>query len=160
MLSKSRNLIIKDVTLNYAKLHTPVAPFGTMQWELQISTTDANVAKQWKSDFLNVKEKEGVFSVSLSRKQMKSGNGGENKPPQVVDTMKQPIDTSKVSIGGGSLGNVIVYQYNYDTAGRKGVGTMLSAVQVTKLEEYSSGLDFDIVGNDEPVFDDNDDGLF
>jgi hypothetical protein len=144
MLDKSRNVLIKGATLNFAKLHTPVSPFGTAQWELQIETTDKATADDWKSKFLNVKSKDGKYTVSLNRKKLKS-DGSENEKPVVVDTLKQPIDTSKVLIGNGSLGNVIVYQYNYDVAGRKGVGTLLSKVQVTELKQPQDSVDFDII---------------
>lgn len=139
-----RNFRIDDVELNWAKLDKPVSPFGTLQWELQIATTDAAKAKELSDNYLNVKDKDGVFTVSLKRKAVKA-DGNPNKPVTVVDGNTNEMDASK--IGNGSRGNVIVYQYSYDMMGRKGVGTSLSGVQVTDLKEYNpSASGFDIVG--------------
>jgi hypothetical protein len=143
MLDKSRNYLISNVELNWAKLNKPVNPFGTEQWELQVATTDKKKAKELSQNFLNVKEKDGKYIVSLKRKAMKS-DGTPNNPPRVVDGKRQELDMNEVMIGNGSIGSVIVYQYNYDMAGRKGVGSSLSAVQVAELKQYT-GTDFDII---------------
>lgn len=143
MLDKSRNYMIKNVELNWAKLNKPVNPFGTEQWELQVATKDKKVAKELSQNYLNVKEKDGVYTVSLKRKAMKS-DGTANTPPRVVDGNRQELNMEDVMIGNGSVGNVIIYQYNYDVAGRKGVGCSLSAIQVVELKQYT-GTDFDII---------------
>jgi len=51
------------------------------------------------------------------------------------------------NIGNGSIGDLKLFQYPYDVAGRKGVSSMLSAVRVTDLKEYtpSSEVDFDVI---------------
>jgi len=140
-----RNYRIDNVELNWAKLDKPVSPFGTLQWELQVATTDKAKADELSANHFNVKEKDGVFTVALKRKAIKA-DGSENKPVTVVDANLQPIDATK--IGNGSIGNVIVYQYSYDMMGRQGVGTSLSGVQVTDLREYNpSAAGFDIVGD-------------
>ena len=64
MLTQPRNYKIMGVELNWARLDQPVNPFGTPQWELQIATTDANVAKELSDNHLNVKEKDDKFVVS------------------------------------------------------------------------------------------------
>ena len=64
MLTQPRNYKIMGVELNWARLDQPVNPFGTPQWELQVATTDANVAKELSDNHLNVKEKDGKFVVS------------------------------------------------------------------------------------------------
>ena len=48
-------------------------------------------------------------------------------------------------IGNGSIGNVKVYQYSYDVAGRQGTGCSLTAVQITNLIEYAGGSSDDFV---------------
>ena len=151
MLDTPRNFIIRDAELNWAKLDKPVNPFGTEQYELQVATSDAAVAKSWSENHLNVKEKDGKFTVSLKRK-AKRQDGTDNGSPIVMDGRKQPLP-SGVMIGNGSLGNVKVYQYPYDMMGRKGVGSSLTAVQVTQLIEYtgSDQDDFDIVDDATPV---------
>ena len=150
-----RNYRIDNVELNWAKLDKPVSPFGTLQWELQIATTDKAKAEELSSNYFNVKEKDGVYTVALKKKAIKA-DGTENKPVTVVDGNLQPMDSTK--IGNGSIGNGIVYQYSYNMQGRSGIGTSLNGVQVTDLKEYnpsSSGFDMVNSGNSsEPSADD------
>jgi len=149
---EKRNYRIDGVELNWAKLDKPVSPFGTLQWELQIATTDKAKAKELKDNHFNVKEKDGKFVVSLKRKAVKS-DGTENTPVRVVDGSLKEIDSR--TIGNGSVGNVIVFQYPYATMGREGIASSLSGVQVTELKVYSpSSSGFDVI---ESVVDDGDD---
>ena len=152
-MDNPRNLMLSNVEINWAKLDKPVNPFGQEQYELQIATTEAAVADQWKADHLSVKEKDGKFTVSLKRKAHKA-SGDSNGMVRVVDANKAAIDTSVVRIGNGSVGNVIVWQAPYDVAGRSGIASSLTAVQITDLVEFNGGgVDFDIVagGTDEPA---------
>ena len=127
-----RNYKIEGVELNWARLDKPVSPFGTMQYELQIATTDAAKADELRANHFNVKEKDGKFTVSLKRKAVKA-NGDDNGKVRVVDANLVAMDNVS-NIGNGSVGNVIVFQYPYDAAGRKGVASSLTAVQITSLE--------------------------
>jgi len=151
MLTQPKNLIITDVELNWARLDTPADnPFGGEKaWELQIATTDAAKAAELKSEGLNVKESDGTFTVSLRRKSV-TKDGSPMEPVRVVDAQKLPIAAAdRRKIGNHSRGNVIVWLAPYEYAGRKGVTSSLTAVQVTQLEEYSGGgdsVDFDMVG--------------
>lgn len=146
MLSQPRNYLIADVELNWARLQSPINPFGTDIYELQIATTDKAKAEELKANHFNVKERDGKFVVSLKRNAQKR-DGTDNGKVRVVDAAKAPLDAN---IGNGSRGNVIVWQYPYETMGRKGVSGSLTAVQVTELVEYSAGgVDFDIVGGGE-----------
>jgi hypothetical protein len=155
-METSRNFLIQNVELNWARLDKPVAPFGTEQYELQIATTDKGIAGDWSKNHLNVKEKDGKFVVSLKRKATRA-DGSSNGEPRVVNADKTPYDFSKQGlIGNGSIGNVIVYQYPYEVMGRKGIGSSLTAVQIVEHKELSQSVDFDIVGSDEPQFDDSD----
>lgn len=145
-----RQLKIDDVEFNYPRLDKPTNPFGTEQYELQIATTDSAKAQYLKDNKLNVKEKDGVFTVSLKRKARKA-NGEDNGKVRVVTATKQEFEDVR-TIGNGSRGNVILYQYEYDTAGRKGVAASLTAVQVVEHIPYSpTGVDFDIVGEEPAV---------
>lgn len=153
-----RNYRIDNVELNWAKLDKPVSPFGTLQWELQVATTDKAKADELSANHFNVKEKDGTYTVSLKKKAIRA-DGTENKPVQVVDANLQPLDATK--IGNGSTGNVIVYQYSYNMQGRSGVGTSLQGVQVTDLKEYNpntsgfeavNGGDTQVDIEDAPVF--------
>lgn len=147
-----RNFRIDNVELNWAKLVTPVSPFGQAQYELQIATTNKAQAEEWKANHLNVKPpKEGSesFTVSLKRKAMKA-DGSDNGAPRVVGSDAQPIDAGK--LGNGSTGNVIIYQMYYKNAGREGISNSLTAVQVTDFQEYTGSADFEpIMPVDAPV---------
>ena len=148
-MDKPRNFLISNVELNWARLDAPVTPFGTPQWELQIATTDATQAQVLRENHMNVKEKDGKFTVSLKRKAVRA-NGDPMDPVRVVDANKLPMENRR-SIGNGSRGNVIVWQAPYEAMGRKGISSSLTAVQVTELVEYTAGgLDFDVVEGAEP----------
>jgi len=139
ILTEPRNYRLDDVELNWAKLSKPVNPFGTEQWEIQVATKDEKVAKDWKDNYLNVKEgtgdNKGTWSVQLKRK-VKKADGSENGKVRVVGRDAKPIEAT--NLGNGSKGNVILYQYPYDAMGRKGVATSLTAVQVSNFIEYNS----------------------
>lgn len=155
---EKRNYRIDNVELNWAKLDQPVSPFGTLQWELQIATTDKAKAKELKDNYFNVKEKDGKYVVSLKRKAIKS-DGSENTPVRVVDGSLQAVDAKK--LGNGSVGNVIVYQYPYETAGRKGIASSLSGVQVTQMIEYNpSASGFDVIESADTATVDEEDAPF
>ena len=144
-MDQPRNYMIKDAELNWARLDQPVNPFGQPQWELQVATTNKAQADEWKANFLTVKERDGKFVVALKRKAVKA-DGSAMDPVRVVDSMKAAIENRR-SIGNGSQGNVIVWQYPYEAPGRSGVASSLTAVQVTKLEEYTGGssVEFDAI---------------
>ena len=146
----NRNVLISDVTLNWAKLDTPVqTPFGQTQWELQIATTDSSKADEMKAAGLKVKEDDGVFSAQLKRRSVKA-DGSANDPVRVVDANKAPMENRR-GIGNGSTGNVIMYVMDYEFAGRKGETQILTALQVTNLVAYEGGaasVDFDVVSSD------------
>ena len=142
----NRNYLIADVELNWVKVDAPVSPFGVPQWEIQIATTDAAKAADLTANHIPMKEVDGKFVSSLKRKAVKA-DGSANDPVRLVDAQKAPMSDRR-SIGNGSRGNVIVWQMNYEFAGRTGITSILTAVQVTDLVEYSggSGLDFDVIG--------------
>ena len=150
-MDQPRNYRINGVELNWARLDTPVNPFGTPQWELQIATTDKNVADEMRANHLNVKERDGKFVVALKRKATKS-DGSAMDPVRVVDSALNAMDNVR-SIGNGSTGNVIVWQYPYEAPGRSGVASSLTAVQVTNLVEYTGGssVEFDAVESEAPA---------
>ena len=148
MISEKRTVIVKDVELHWAKLETPVDPFKTGErlWEVQIRTADEEVAKKWaKEYYINAKkDDEGFWKANVKRKEL-NGKGETNKAPDVLGRSNQPISAS--NIGNGSIGDLKLFQYPYDVAGRKGVASMLSAVRITDLKEYAptSDVDFDVI---------------
>ena len=143
IIEAPRNYVIRNAELNWARLDKPVSPFGTPQYEMQVATTNKDVADEWAANYLNVKEKEGVYSVGLKRKAFKQ-DGKDNGKPKVVTADLAPLPEG-VMIGNGSVGNVKVYQYPYDVAGRKGTGCSLTAIQITNLIEYAGGSSDDFV---------------
>jgi len=149
---EARNYRIDNVELNWAKLAKPVNPFGTEQWELQIATTDKAVADEWTQNHFTVKQDKAdssKYTVSLKRKAVKA-DGSANGPVRVVDSQAQPF-TDVSTIGNGSTGNVVVYQYAYETAGRSGIASSLTAIQILSLKEYSGAVMFEPVAVDTPA---------
>ena len=144
MLEKARNFKIDDVIMNWARLDTPVNPFGTEQYELQLEVSKEQ-AEMLKANYFNVKEKEGKMIVSLKRK-AKKADGSDNGKVRVVNPDLTPFENVR-TIGNGSKGSVIVFQYPYSAAGRQGVANSLTAVQVKELVKYEStgSVDFDAV---------------
>ena len=140
------NYKVEDATLNWAKLNptAPVSPFGVAQWELQIETADKKVADDWVENHLKVKEKDGLYTVGLKRKASKY-DGTPQAPLNVVDGLRNPIDMSTIKIANGSIGNVILWIYPWETAGKSGWASTMTALQVTKLIEYTGGMGFDEV---------------
>lgn len=133
--------ILKNVELFFAKLD-PKRPNATFNkenptWELQIRTRDKAQAKEWKELKLNVKPDEdddGVYYKANLKKKSKKRDGSDQNPVQLVDGGLNAIDPNR--LGNGSVGNVRIYQYDYEVGGRKGVASMLMAVQVTELRQY------------------------
>lgn len=146
-----RNIKLDDVTINYPKLARAVKDtFGNVRFEMQIVAKDKKQADEWAAAHLNVREKDGVFSVNLKRDEMRR-DGTPNGAPRVVNGDLSALDPN--IIGNGSKGNVILRQYEYEFGGRKGIGTMLEAVQVTELEvfERAPSVDFEAVVSEESV---------
>lgn len=152
-----RNYIINDVFLNWMKLNPKqtVNPFGTPQWEGQLATDDDAKAAELIANHVPMKHgptfaEDNMWIGSVKRKEFKA-NGENNGPVRVVDSTKQPLDGT--TIGNGSKGNVIVFQYPYDTAGRKGIANSLTAIQVTDLVEYtgSNSIDFEVLASIAPT---------
>jgi hypothetical protein len=135
--------ILRNVNLNYVKVDPdkPVSPFGALQWECQIE-----VAAERQSEIEDLGKvrtlDNGNVAVNLKRKAVKA-DGTPNLPVGFVDAKKQPI-TKFNNIGNGTTGNVKIYRATYDVMGKKGITTILSAIQVTNLVEYTGSVDFDM----------------
>ena len=139
--------IFRDVTLNYVKVdpENPTDPFGTLQWECQI-VAPASRAEELEGygSVKPIKDDPSRVAVNLKRKALRK-DGTENDPVVLVDGKKQPINP-KIKVGNGSKGNVKVYRREYDVAGRQGISTIMTAIQITDLIEYTGSVDFDIEG--------------
>lgn len=133
--------ILKNVELFFAKLD-PKRPNATFNkenptWELQIRTRNKAQAKEWKELNIQVKPDEdatGIFYKATLKKKSKKKDGSLQNPVNLVDGGLNQIDPNR--LGNGSIGNVRVYQYDYEVGGKKGIATMLMGVQVTELRQY------------------------
>ena len=137
--------IIRNVTLNYAKVYkSEVNPFGKDQFDIQIEFDKS------RSDEMSQYGKiralpNGNMALNVSRP-AKNGKGQKAKI-RVIDGEKNDMTDG---IGNGSKGNVMVYSYDWNVAGKSGRKTILIAVQVTDLVEYNpdASVDFDLVVSD------------
>ena len=133
--------ILKNVELYFAKLN-PAKPNDRFDkenptWEVQVRTRDKAQAKDWKDLSINVKPDEddqGIFYKATLKKRSKKRSGEDQNPVSLVAGDLSAIDPDK--LGNGSIGNVRIYQYDYNIAGREGIASMLMAVQVTTYKEY------------------------
>ena len=141
MSRTTKTLIIEDCTFRWAKLKNPVNPFGAGDaWEVQIVTEDREVAENWVANNLNVKSEqvgEGKFEYRANLKRWcRSPSTGKNyEPPIVIGNDKQPIDAG--IIGNGSKGAVKVYQYKWERGANSGITSIIVAVKVNELIEYT-----------------------
>ena len=134
--------ILKNVEIFFAKLDPkrPNSKFNSENpsWEIQIRSRDKKVAQSWKELKLNVKADEddnGLFYKVNLKKKSKKRDGEPQQPVTLVDGQLNPLDPN--TIGNGSVANVRVFQYEYEVGGQKKTASMLMAVQVTKLFEYT-----------------------
>lgn len=134
--------IIRGAEIFFAKLD-PARPNATFNkdnptWEVQIRTRDKKVAKEWKEMNLRVQPKEddeGIFYAANLKKKSKKRDGTDMAPVNVVAGDLSPI--APETIGNGSVGNLSVYQYEYNVNGSSGIASMLMGLQITTLNEYT-----------------------
>jgi hypothetical protein len=142
--------IVRNVSLNFMKVNPdqPVSPFGAMQWEAQLEGTadrEEEFAALGKVRHLD----NGNVAVNIKRKAFKA-DGTPNLPVSLVDASKKPITTYN-NLGNGSTGNVKVYRAEYEYAGKKGITTIMSAIQITDLVIYTGSVDFDMEADEAPM---------
>jgi hypothetical protein len=132
--------ILENVELWFAKINPkrPNARFNKKNptWECQIRTYDKEQKKEWETVGLKVKDvipdKDGekpYYRVNLRKKSIKE-DGEPSSFVKLVDGDLEPVDPD--TIGNGSLGNVRIYQYEYENEGEKGVASILMGIQLTK----------------------------
>jgi hypothetical protein len=143
MTNSIKTSIIRDVTINYAFLDTPHAPFGgDPVFDIQVV-----VPKKRRKEleaFGKVREVEGGVAINLKR-YAKDAKGKAVKI-DVVTAEKSDFRAEygdAKCIGNGSKGAIKVFQY----ARGEQIISRLSAVQVTELKKYEPTLavDFDAV---------------
>ena len=110
--------------------------------DLAIEGDELNKARQLGLTIKNKGDDRGNF-VTIKRKQYRK-DGSENKRPDLVDSNKNNMGNTLV--GNGSDVNVLFKTFEWEYAGKTGMGAELQKVQVTNLIEYSDGSDdFDVV---------------
>ncbi|WP_396189901.1 hypothetical protein [Flavobacterium sp.] len=148
--------ILKNVEMWFAKLD-PKHPNARMNkqnptWELQLRTSNAEQKKEWEALGFKPKlivGKEGAedegepvltpegkkqWRINLKKKSLNK----DNEPAaavKVVNGHLEELDPN--TLGNGSIGNVRIYQYEYDKAdGTKALAAVLTGVQVTRHVMY------------------------
>ena len=110
--------------------------------DLAIEGDELNKARQLGLTIKNKGDDRGNF-VTIKGKHYRQ-DGSENKRPDLVDSNKNNMGNTLV--GNGSDVNVLFKTFEWEYAGKTGMGTELQKVQVTNLIEYSDGSDdFDVV---------------
>jgi hypothetical protein len=138
----NQTVIIENAELFFAKLD-PAKPSSAFNkenptWEVQIRTRNKAQAKQWKDMNLRVQPKEdddGIYYATNLKKKSLKRDGSPMAPVNVVAGDLSPVDPA--TIGNGSVGNLSVYQYEYNVNGSQGIASMLMGVQLTVLNEYT-----------------------
>lgn len=87
------------------------------------------------------------YVVSLKRK-AKRADQTDNGAPNVFEANAERMSNERAAkIGNGSIGNVIVYQMYYSTAGREGISNSLTSLQVANYVERTESTSFtDLTG--------------
>jgi len=136
--------IIKGAELYFSKLNPkrPNAKFNKKNptWEVQIRTEDKAKKKLWEDLGLSVKavipdDGEPYYRVNLRKKSIKE-DGTDSSPVSIVDGKLNPVDPD--SIGNGSIANIRIFQYEYTNEGKRGIASVLMAVQLTKHLVYTA----------------------
>jgi len=125
-------------------------------WESYFETAKTQM-REWKDLNLNVNKsvvlddvdepipEKSFWKVAIKRKST-NYTGEENDPVEVVNNKRKAVDPT--SIGNGSIGNLKLFQYDYDyrsTGGTAGIASQLMGIQLRKHIVYTGadGEDFD-----------------
>ena len=154
------NSVIKDVELHWCSVdkNNPVDSFKKKVWSLAVHA-NKDTAKRLKKEGLvrNLNEVEdeegnetGLYKINMSKLAV-SRAGKDLKPVGVFiqdeKTGKmEPLDTSTVGIGNGSVGHVSYSIYDWSFEGNKGKSMSLANVVVTRLVPYVRTQDADEFG--------------
>ena len=137
-------MIINNCELYYAKLDPkrPNRRFSKQKptWEVQIRTSDKAVVKHWEECNLKPKpiipeEGDPYWRVNLKKRIVKA-DGTEADPVQVLNGNLEEVDPN--TIGNGSIGNIRLFQYEYNNPDSSGIASILMAVQLTKHILYKA----------------------
>ena len=146
--------ILKNAEMWFANLDPkyPNARYNKQNptWELQLRTTSKEQMDEWKEIGLAPKlmvykdgDQEGEPILSADgkkqwrvnlRKRSLDSKGEPAKPVVVVNGSLEEIDGA--TIGNGSIGNIRIYQYEYEQDKETKLASVLMSVQVTKYIKY------------------------
>jgi len=133
--------IIRNISVNYAKLYKPETnQFGNTQFDIQLEFGKDRIDElKGYGKIRELPNGNFAMNITLNEKNRK----GEPNTVRVVDSNKLPFDKP---IGNGSTANLIVLTYDAPRA-YNGKKTILQAVQITDLVEYTppADVDFDTV---------------
>ena len=141
----SESILLYGCMLRFIKLD-PTNPSNAFdqndpRWEVQIYTYDSAQNKEWQAKGLGTKlkmeevggQETPVYSCNLKKKAI-SSKGEKNKPVIITNGGNVPIDPN--TVGYGSVANIRLFKWPYNTAGKKGFGFTLMLLQVTKIVPY------------------------
>lgn len=127
----------------WASIANPNTTFEPV-WSIDLAVEGGELdkARQMNLNIKNKSDERGDF-VTIKRK-VNRKDGSQNQRPSLVDSNKN--DMGNTLVGNGSDVNVLFKTYEWEYAGKMGIGTELEKVQVTKLVEYNDNSeDFDVV---------------
>ena len=134
-------MILENCEVYFAKLGRPSAKYNKTNptWELQIRTSDKAKRKEWEAAGLPVRavvpeEGDPFFRVNLRKRSIKK-DGTPAEPVEVVDGNLNPIEPN--TIGNGSIANIRLFQYEYNSDEGPRTASILMAVQVLKHKVYT-----------------------
>jgi hypothetical protein len=152
-------MVLKNVRVKYAKVTRPGKAYDDSkpdEWSVNMYVTEEDTAALTAAGVSCKEDKDG-HEYYLAKRATKNGKGEAVKPPQVVDSKKEPFTDD---IGNGSVCNIAVtlFPWERDKGKRKGILLYLNAVQVVNHVAYNAGGTdvFDVVdgntGDDEDRF--------
>ena len=110
--------------------------------DLSIEGGELEKARQMNLNIKNKSDERGNF-VTIKRKKYRK-DGSQNQRPSLVDSNKN--DMGNTLVGNGSDVNVLFKTYEWEYAGKMGIGAELQKLQVTKLVSYTDNSeDLDVV---------------
>ena len=141
---------------HWASISSPISAFKPVwQVDLAVEGVELEKAKEMGLTIMNKDDDRGEF-VRIKRKVYRK-DGSKNKSPILKDSKNHVL--SEVNVGNGSDVRVLFKSFDWEYAGKKGIGADLQAMQVINLIEYEAGEDFDVIDDGyiaSNAFDDDD----
>ena len=129
-VSAGTQSVLSNVSLNWVKVSKAVPGYngGTMQFELQIETTDLKQAEAWKTVMPNLNVTDTGAKFTLKRPAFRGR-------PNVVDAQGALLtEEARSTIGNGSKGDVKISHQVHPKTGTEYV--TLEAIKVTEMVAF------------------------